>query len=624
MKAVQQLLTLRRHAAPAVAVVLGSAGLVASAVSNDDLEATKSSSSSSLGNEESGRTICCANNNSIVHNNFAPPTVTGVSSLPSLRILATSGDASAERSASIAAAARLSRNSLISNGKSSVSERSANCENTGDSANNNSSQGPANGKQQQQQQEDDDDSYPTFTPYHHSLLKKYLTPEVWKKISKRQTSFGTTIEDIIRAGVTLPIGASVPRRVGVILGDAECYTVFKELLEPIISHYHGIQSYEEWMDPELPMESHFKKNSDEDSNYTTANKSLGSILSSATTNDDYGIIKSGAAGNRDDAYYLLDDEEEDVMYSTSDTSTTANAKTSKQQKPNLRRHCTMINNPNLVRRKADPEGKYILSTRIRVARSLDGVRFPATMSRSDRRKVQRLVHDCTKNFSTPNLANGVYLPVLSMSNEQNLDLIERHILFDNPNEWTIASGLGRDWPDGRAIYANVSDIQSQNAEFIIWVNEEDHLRIMTLKKGGDIQGAFTSLMSGVRELERELQIRGWHFAKDSRLGYLTSCPTNVGTTMRASVHVRLVNLGKLPGFLALVSRLKLEARGKYGETDRQYTGIFDISNAERLGKSEVHLINVMVEGVAKLIQIEMQLENGEEVNIDDIAKINEK
>ncbi len=84
----------------------------------------------------------------------------------------------------------------------------------------------------------------------------------------------------------------------------------------------------------------------------------------------------------------------------------------------------------------------------------------------------------------------------------------------------------------------------------------------------------------------------------------------------------MVNLGKLPGFFQLVHRLKLEARGKYGETDRQYTGVFDISNAERLGKSEVHLINLMVEGVAKLIQIERQLENGESVNIDEIAKSN--
>lgn len=59
--------------------------------------------------------------------------------------------------------------------------------------------------------------------------------------------------------------------------------------------------------------------------------------------------------------------------------------------------------------------------------------------------------------------------------------------------------------------------------------------------------------------------------------------------------------------------------GKYGETDRHYTGVFDISNAERLGKSEVHLINVMVEGVAKLIELERRLEAGEVVDINGIA-----
>jgi protein-arginine kinase len=207
-----------------------------------------------------------------------------------------------------------------------------------------------------------------------------------------------------------------------------------------------------------------------------------------------------------------------------------------------------------------------------------------------------------------------------MTNDMNLDLIERHLLFDNPNEWTIASGLGRDWPDGRALYANVTNVQSQTPDFMIWVNEEDHLRIMCLRSGGDIQGVFTTLWNGLHELERELSIRGWHFCYDARYGYLTSCPTNAGTAMRASVHVRLVNLGRLPGFFELVERLKLEVRGMYGETDRHYTGIFDISNAERLGKSEVHLINVMVDGVAKLIELERKLEAGEQVDICEIAR----
>ncbi|KAL7540752.1 hypothetical protein ACHAWF_006774 [Thalassiosira exigua] len=79
-----------------------------------------------------------------------------------------------------------------------------------------------------------DDSYPAFTPYHSSLLKKYLTPAVWSRLSRRTTSYGTTIEDVVRAGLALPIGASPPRRVGVLVGDPECYEVFRELLDPII------------------------------------------------------------------------------------------------------------------------------------------------------------------------------------------------------------------------------------------------------------------------------------------------------------------------------------------------------------------------------------------------------
>jgi len=525
MKAAQ--LALRKHA-PSVAV-LGTAALVALDYSKSrDVDASSCS-------VEVSKSVPAANNNINVHQ-FNTPAEAVSRIIQPPQILATS-DASAERSASAAAMTRFSpRKTIMVDAAAETNTSSSRLKTSGiferKVANNNSddnTHGNTNNSEQpkdDRQEKDADDSYPTFTPYHNSLLKEYLTPDVWKKLSNRKTSFGTTAEDIIRAGVSLPIGASPPRRVGVLVGDAECYTVFKELLEPIISHYHGIKSYEEWMDPELPMESHFKSNRDEDNRRNSK-----SISSKTAANDDYGIIKSGAGDANDD--FLLDEEEEDV-YPTAASSSTSDAATSspsKQQKPNLRRHCTIINNPNLVRRKADPEGKYILSTRVRVARSLDGVQFPATMSRSDRRKVERLIHDCTKNFQASNLSNGVYLPVLSMTNDQNLDLIERHILFDNPNEWTIASGLGRDWPDGRAIYANVSDIQSQTPDFMIWINEEDHLRIMTLKKGGDIQGAFTSLMNGVRELERELQLRGWHFAKDPRLGYLVSCPTNVGTTM---------------------------------------------------------------------------------------------
>jgi len=605
----------------------------------------------------------------------------------SANILSTS-DVSSERSASLTAAARLAHNpsarsldgaQKTTNAANTLTETGQNATKV-DSIDSNNSNAPNNNSvendntnssnnEQSQSSIREENSYPAFTPYHHSLLKKYLTPAIWAKLSHLQTSHGTTIEDIIRAGLALPIGANPPRRVGVMVGDAECYTVFRELLDPIISEYHGIDNYEEWNDPELPMERYFSgkggdaavaKAADAGSSAAAGN-SVGSATGPSTTNmpsgeEEYGVIKSSGADEdsdeNDDSSFLLD--EEDDMFveyvalpsappssTSSSPSPSSNSNNNSQSTPpsatttttarhfqtiaakrkgHLRRHPTIINNPRLVtNREADPDGNYIVSTRVRVARSLDGVKFPATMSRSDRRKVQNLVDECTKHFTTSNLAHGTYVPVLSMANDQNLDLIERHVLFDNPNEWTIASNLGRDWPDGRALYANVTDLRNQTPDFMIWVNEEDHLRIMCLRKGGDIQGVFTTVMTGMRELERELTKRGWGFAYDPRLGYLTSCPTNVGTTMRASVHVRLTELGRLPGFFELVQRLKLEARGKYGETDRHYTGVFDISNAERLGKSEVHLINVMVEGVAKLIELERRLEAGEVVNIDDIA-----
>ena len=669
-----------QHAVLAMAV-LGGAGFLAgaAATTDDDISDKSSSATSKCGGDNvppSSHTHTAVPHRAVHKSTIiAPkPRIPTVAMQPT-QILATShqiiatSDASAEKNASLAAAARLStgKSSPFSVNKQEVAEsttdttaatelkqsndavnmprRAFSINKKGSKGDSNSAQEMNGNNKNNQQSTLLDDSYPTFTPYHHSLLKKYLTPTVWSKLYNRSTSYGTTIEDIIRAGLALPIGANPPRRVGVLVGDAECYTVFRELLDPIISEYHSINSYEDWMDPELPMERYFS------SSFIGADGTpvVGPTLcreEHPTSEEevgeedyDYGVMKSSGADedsddDDDDCSFFIDEEDDEfiehvALPSSLPPTPLSNAQSSSssarhvatiasKRKASLRRHPTIINNPRLVtNREADPEGKYIVSTRIRVARSLDGMKFPTTMSRSDRRKVLRLIRECTEHFQSPNLLHGTYLPVLSMTNDQNLDLIERHILFDNPNEWTIASGLGRDWPDGRALYANVTNLQSDTPDFMIWVNEEDHLRIMCLRSGGDIQGVFTTLMNGIRELERELSKRGWHFAYDSRLGYLTSCPTNVGTTMRASVHVRLTNLGRQPGFFELVERLKLEVRGKYGETDRRYTGVFDISNAERLGKSEVHLINVMVEGVAKLIELERRMDAGEIVNIDD-------
>lgn len=603
---------------------------------------------------------------SVVMPSLSVPSILGTSAISSSSaVLLATSDAAAERAASAAAAKRLDNiisesnakegsNHVVKSVRAFRSRANAANGDAGENANANGHQISSDNDNNSQSTSNatttttpndpspatasSDDSYPTFTPYHNSLLKKYLTPSIWSHLRPPlQTPSGTTIEDVIRAGLALPLGANPPRRVGVLAGDQDCYEVFGELLDPIIWEYHGIRQggVFEWEDPELPREGYFGV---EGGGETKVNRGDGgeSVSMQSTTNNqsEYGVLKSGGSSDEDDSSFLINEEDEEfdginnisnnTASSATSSSSSSNSSSTTQtssSRPNLRRHSTIINNPlTVTQRQADPEGKYIVSTRIRVARSLDGVRFPTMMSRSDRRRVQRLIEECTESFESPKLSNGVFLPVLSMTNDQNLDLIERHLLFDNPNEWTIAAGLGRDWPDGRALFANVPDVQTETPDFMIWVNEEDHLRICCLRDGGDIQGVFTTLMTGVRELESELRKRGWQFAYDKRLGFLTTCPTNVGTTMRASVHVRLVNLGRLPGFAELVERLKLEVRGKYGETDKQTTGVFDISNAERLGKSEVHLINVMVEGVAKLIELERRLEAGEMIDCDEIAR----
>ena len=95
-----------------------------------------------------------------------------------------------------------------------------------------------------------------------------------------------------------------------------------------------------------------------------------------------------------------------------------------------------------------------------------------------------------------------------------------------------ACGLNREWPDGRGIFHNNSKT------FLVWVNEEDQLRIISMQNGADILEVFTRLSKACTHIETVAK-----FSHDEHLGYITSCPTNLGTALRASVHIHLPNLG---------------------------------------------------------------------------------
>lgn len=245
---------------------------------------------------------------------------------------------------------------------------------------------------------------------------------------------------------------------------------------------------------------------------------------------------------------------------------------------------------------------------MRLARCLKGFRFAPCILRSERRFIENLLKECVKDWK-----KGQYISVLDMTNSQHDDLIQRRILFPDPDDFALAAGLGRDWPDGRGIYCDKWD---DSPNIVIWCNNENHFSVISIAKGGDVQGVFTRLSEATMALETSLTQRGFMFIEDPKYGFLNPSPAHIGTALRASVYVKLPRLSRQPGFFDYIARLNLEARTEHAASDKRFTGIYDIANAQALGKSEVELINVMIEGVGKLIALEKKLENGDSVDLE--------
>jgi creatine kinase len=280
--------------------------------------------------------------------------------------------------------------------------------------------------------------------------------------------------------------------------------------------------------------------------------------------------------------------------------------------PLLRRQVTNLNPNYVLQQQLDPEGQYVLHTRMRVARSLEKFRFSPVISREDRRSLEALFCECVADWQENPEIGGTYLRVMDMTNEQHADLIQRHILFHDPDEYSLSAGMGRDWPDARGVYVN----SLEDPSLIVWVNFEDHLRVISTSSGGDLLGVFTQLTKLLSALDMSLRTRGQYYAVHPRLGFLNTSPENLGTALRASVFVKLPRLGRQPGFEDLLDRLRLEVSSRFNA--EKSSGIYDIANAERLGQSEVQLINTMINGVGILIGLEKRLERGEKVILSDV------
>ncbi|NXS58132.1 KCRB kinase, partial [Brachypteracias leptosomus] len=206
---------------------------------------------------------------------------------------------------------------------------------------------------------------------------------------------------------------------------------------------------------------------------------------------------------------------------------------------------------------------------------------------------------------------GKYYALRNMTDAEQQQLIDDHFLFDKPvSPLLLASGMARDWPDARGIWHN------DNKTFLVWINEEDHLRVISMQKGGNMKEVFTRFCTGLTQIETLFKSKNYEFMWNPHLGYILTCPSNLGTGLRAGVHIKLPNLGKHEKFGEILKRLRLQKRGTGGVDTAAVGGVFDVSNADRLGFSEVELVQMVVDGVKLLIEMEKRLEKGQ--SIDDL------
>jgi len=233
----------------------------------------------------------------------------------------------------------------------------------------------------------------------------------------------------------------------------------------------------------------------------------------------------------------------------------------------------------------------VLSTRVRLARNLQGHAFGSRARVNDREAVLLRFRGCMGGAHS--LCNGTLLPMEELSGRSRRILLERRLISKDL--------LGdSEAPPARGAAVLLSD----HDPLSVMVNEEDHLRIQGLLSGLRLQDAWNAVDRLDEELGQELP-----YAYHHEFGFLTSCPTNVGTGLRASVLVHLPGLvltKEIGKVLQGLGQVGLTFRGLYGEGSEVVGNFFQISNQTTLGKSEEDLVDHLDKMVRQVIHYESQ------------------
>jgi protein arginine kinase len=237
-----------------------------------------------------------------------------------------------------------------------------------------------------------------------------------------------------------------------------------------------------------------------------------------------------------------------------------------------------------VAKRSGPEGTIVISSRVRLARNLKGFAFPGWASKHDRIKALELMRPAVENL--PQMKESFSAGMEELDNLDKQILVERHLISREHASKSAGSAV----------------VFSKGEVYSVMINEEDHLRMQVILPGLQLEECWEKIDEVDTILEKQLD-----YAFSPKYGYLTACPTNLGTAIRVSAMVHLPGLvlaEQINQVIQAVNKLGLAVRGLFGEGTDALGNVFQISNQQTLGEDENRIVDRLSKVVAQIIEHE--------------------
>ncbi|XP_054460066.1 zgc:172076 isoform X2 [Anoplopoma fimbria] len=245
----------------------------------------------------------------------------------------------------------------------------------------------------------------------------------------------------------------------------------------------------------------------------------------------------------------------------------------------------------------DLDRSYAVRCEMSVVRGVEDLCFPTHCSRGERRQLLTLARRALQRLEEEELPGRLLL--LEELNEEQ----QKELNLDPPSSSQLRIGVARDWPDARAVWL------SNDGSLVVWVNMEDHLRLVSARDDANITEAFKFIFNNLQKLEESYREVRHPFTWKQQLGWVSSSPADVGTGLRIRVHLRLQHLPRHKRLQDVLKRLRMCM-----DTTTESPAVYCVSNVATFGLSEVGLTQLVVDGVKLLVAMEKRLEDGRDID----------